>query len=125
VQSLSLRALAFVLVGVAFAPVAPAAKLPTATLAVQVLSVEEEFKRHEKPPSGTQTFETTGFVARAQIQTIIQSDFALDPGKNIKIHYVIRTASPLPLPLRGVPLKPGEHATLTVFRTGIDEYERR
>ena len=99
---------------------AMAAQLSTSTLVVQVVSVDQEsFKRSPAMISqgqvvGGQWLETTGFVAKVQIQNVIRSDHGLARGETIDIHYTVRTATPKPLPFTDTPLKPGENMTLTV-----------
>ena len=109
---------------------AMAARLPTSTLVVQVLSVDQEsFRREPAMVSqgnavGEQRLETTGFVAKVQIQNVIQSDHGLAPGQTIEVHYTIRTATPRPLSFTDTPLEPGKNMTLTVMK-GNGGYELR
>jgi hypothetical protein len=109
---------------------AMAARLPTSTLVVQVLSVDQEsFRREPAMVSqgnavGEQRLETTGFVAKVQIQNVIQSDHGLAPGQTIEVHYTIRTATPRPRSSRDTPLEPGKNMTLTVMK-GNGGYELR
>jgi hypothetical protein len=93
-------------------------------MVVHVLSVSEEYHNREAASYGTQTFETTGFVARAEVRKVIQSDHGLAPGDIVVIHYKIRTAKPLPLGFHDAPLKPGENTTLSVLKSS-DGYQRR
>ena len=109
---------------------AMAARLPTSTLVVQVLSVDQESFRREPAMAsqgnavGEQRLETTGFVAKVQIQNVIQSDHGLAPGQTIEVHYTIRTATPRPRSSRDTPLEPGKNMTLTVMK-GNGGYELR
>jgi len=118
----SIRAVAF-LFGIAmFVCAAMAARALTSTLVVQILSVDQEsFRRgpammSQGRPFGDQWLESTGYVAKAQIQNVIRSDHGLAPGEIIEIHYEIRTATPQPLPFTDARLKPGQSGTLTVSK---------
>ena len=75
-------------------------------------------------PFGDQWFETTSFVAKAQIQNVIRTDHRLTAGQTIVIRYSIRSATPRPLPFKDTPLKAGEDATVEVMGGGT-EYELR
>jgi hypothetical protein len=123
-------ALALLLGNAAIASAAMAARLPTSTLVVQVLSVDKESFRREPAAvskgkvSGDQWLETAGFVAKARIENVIQSDHGLAAGETIEIHYTIRTATPRPLPFKDTPLEPGKNTALTVMK-GNGGYELR
>jgi hypothetical protein len=123
-------ALAVLLGSAVLVSAAMAARLPTSTLVVQVLSVDQEsFRREPAMVSqgnavGEQRLETTGFVAKVQIQNVIQSDHGLAPGQTIEVHYTIRTATPRPRSSRDTPLEPGKNMTLTVMK-GNGGYELR
>jgi hypothetical protein len=115
---------AFFCVNAMLLSAALAARLATSTMVVHVLSVTEEFHHREAARFGPQIFDTAGFVARVQIQTVLQTDHGLVPDETIDIHYQIRTAKPLPLGFHDKPLQPGEDATVMIMETR-DGYERR
>jgi hypothetical protein len=102
----SIRTAAALFGNAVFVFAAMAARLLTSTLVVQVLSVDQEsFRRVPAMISqgqvvGGQWPETTGFVAKVQIQNVVRSDHSLAPGETVEIHYTIRTAQPRPLPVR-------------------------
>jgi hypothetical protein len=127
---LSIRAVGS-LFGIAlFAFPAMAVRLPTSTLVVQVLSVEQvSFNREPAMISqgrvvGDRWLETTGFIAKVQILNVIRTDHGLAPGETIEIGYKIRTATPQPSSFHDAPLKQGENVTLEVMG-GNGRYERR
>ena len=124
-KCLSICAAGFLFGKALFVFEAMAARLPTSTLVVRVLSVDQElFHRDRAPVVGEQWLESTGFVAKVRIQNVIRTDHGLAPGETIKVHYTICTANSLPLPHTATPLKPGENVTLEVFGHD-DEYQRR
>jgi hypothetical protein len=128
--SVCAASLAFLFGNAVYASAAMAARLPTSTLVVQVLSVDQESFHSEPAPVsqgnafGEQSFETSGFVAKAYIQNVVQSDHGLAAGETIEIHYKIRTAKPRPLTFKDKPLEPGKTMTLTVMK-GDNGYELR
>jgi hypothetical protein len=95
---LSVRAAAwaFLLCNFGLVSSAMAARLPTSALIVHVLSVDQEsFNRSpamlkDGKPFGDQWYETTGFIAKAQIQNVIRTDHGLTPGQTITIRYKIQ-----------------------------------
>jgi len=105
---------------VACAGGARAMKLPTSTLTVNVLSMDRQsFDRQEfKEASGRNASrETTSFVAKARVQTVLQSDHNLSPGVVIEIRYDVVVRQPrLPGAYDHRTLKTGETVTLTVYR---------
>jgi hypothetical protein len=107
-----------------------AARLPLSTLTVQVLSVDQEsFSRTPTmtsygEPVGGMWFETTHFVAKAQIQKVLQTDHDLTAGRVIEIRYTVRVRTPRALPGSNPSLKAGETVTVTVSGGG-DRYAWR
>jgi hypothetical protein len=108
---------------VASADVAPAQGPPLSTLTVKVLSVDRESSmrhtyRRESFQSGESSggwSENTSFVAKAQIETVLNSDHGLSPGAVIDIHYiVVRSSVPAEQVLSN--LTTGETVTLTIIR---------
>jgi len=95
-------------------------KLPTSTLTVNVLSMDRQsFDRQEfKEASGRNASrETTSFVAKARVQTVLQSDHNLSPGVVIEIRYDVVVRQPrLPGAYDHRTLNTGETVTLTVYR---------
>jgi hypothetical protein len=129
---LSVRAAAwaFLLCNFGLVSSAMAARLPTSALIVHVLSVDQEsFNRSpamlkDGKPFGDQWYETTGFIAKAQIQNVIRTDHGLTPGQTITIRYKIRIGTPQPIPLKNRSLKAGEDTTVELMGRGT-EYELR
>jgi hypothetical protein len=116
----------------AFAAIAPAATLPISTLSVKVMSVDREsLDRHtyrrESFQSGESSggwSEKTGFVAKAQIETVLNSDHGLRPGAIIEIRYIFVQSS-VPAEVRDSTLKTGEKVTLTVYEAAKNFWWRR
>jgi hypothetical protein len=129
-KRLSLCTLALLFGGALFASTAMAARLPTSTLRVLVLAVDQESFTVDPPPTvqgraaGAQVIETTGFVAKVLIQDVVRTDHGLVSGDTIRVHYRILTGRPLPIPQTAAPLQPGASVTLEVFGRDGD-YERR
>ena len=129
-KRLSIFAVAFLFGMAVFVCAVMAARLPTSTLVVQVLSVDRvSFNRVPSRISqghavGDVWWETTGFVAKARILNVIRTDHGLAPGETIDVSYKIRTATPPPSPFHDVPLKAGQTVTLEVMG-GNGKYERR
>jgi hypothetical protein len=102
---------------------APAQGLPLSTLTVKVLSVDREsLDRHTYRRESFQTGESsggwsekTGFVAKAQIEAVLDNNHGLMSGAVIDIRY-IAVKSTVPAEVRDRALKAGETMTLTVFR---------
>lgn len=117
----SIRIAASLLVCMAFAAAATAARVLSSTLEVQVLSVDQGPLRREpgliSQGKVINWLEMTDFTATVQIRNVIRSDYSLASGETIKIHYTVRSAAPRP----GKPLKPGDDLTLTVLK-GDDGY---
>jgi hypothetical protein len=97
--------------------------LPLSTLTVKVLSVDREsLQRHTYRHESFQTGESSGgwtentaFVAKAQIEAVLDNNHGLAPGAAIEIRYVA-VKSTVPAEVRDRALKAGETVTLTVFR---------
>jgi hypothetical protein len=108
--------------------VALAARLPTSTLTVNILSVEpESFNRQESQYPGQQSvaFETTKYVAKAQVSKVLESDHGLSAGAVIYIRYSVTVRQPPHPAFRVRPmLSAGETTTLTVFGEGGSFYWR-
>jgi hypothetical protein len=108
---------------VASADFAAAQGLPLSTLTVKVLSVDREsLQRHTYRRESFQTGESSGgwtentaFVAKAQIEAVLDNNHGLAPGAVIEIRYVA-VKSTVPAEVRDSALKAGETTTLTVFR---------
>jgi hypothetical protein len=102
---------------------APAQGLPLSTLTVKVLSVDREsLDRHTYRRESFQTGESSGgwsentaFVAKAQIEAVLDNNHGLMSGAVIDIRY-IAVKSTVPAEVRDRALKAGETMTLTVFR---------
>jgi hypothetical protein len=133
---LLLGALSYGAILVAPAGGARGMKLPTSTLTVYVLSVDSEsLTRHPSllqhgQPYGSVTWETTTFVAKAQIQKVLNNEHDLRPGAVIEIRYDVSVRQPPLPPLPGLHRaapKPGETVTLTVWgsRGGANYSTRR
>jgi hypothetical protein len=109
-----------------FSAIAPAATRPISTLSVKVLSVDREsLDRHtyrrESSKSGEPSggwSENTRFVAKAQIETVLNSDHGLRPGTIIEIRYIVVQSS-VPAEVRDSTLKTGETVTLTVYEATL------
>lgn len=101
---------------------ASAARLPTSTLTVSVLSVDREsVNRQESQYSGQPAiiFETTKFVAKAQVINVVESDRGLSAGAVIDIRYRVTVRQPPHASFRVKPsLNAGEIKTITVFGSG-------
>jgi hypothetical protein len=100
--------------------------LPLSTLTVKVLSVDREsLQQHTYRRESFQTGESSGgwsentaFVAKAQIDAVLDNKHGLMPGAVIDIRY-ITVKSTVPAEVRDRAMKAGEGITLTVFRTGF------
>jgi hypothetical protein len=113
----SIRVAAPLFAGAMFGFAAMAARLPTSTLDVRFLSVDQEsFRRDPSSALSGQSFETTGYVARVQIQNVISTAHGLTAGQTIEVHYTIRKAGALPLRSKSQPPKPGESRTINVMK---------
>jgi hypothetical protein len=101
---------------------ASAARLPTSTLTVDVLSVEPENVNREEtkfPSRPTVVFETTKFVAKAKINKVMQTDHGLSVGDVIVIRYRVTTRQPPDPGFRVRPsLSAGQIVTITVAGGG-------
>jgi hypothetical protein len=101
---------------------APAARLPTSTLTINVLSVDRESVNREEtkhPGQPTVVFETTKFVAKAKITRVLASDHGLNAGDVIDIRYGVTVRQPPDPAFRVRPaLSAGETVTVTVFGGG-------
>lgn len=95
------------------------------TVTVKVLSVDrEQVVRHDFRRESFKTGErssgwdeTTTFVARAQIETVLQSDIDLSPGAVIELRYFrSRRSEQADRPAAHNELRAGETRTLTLFR---------
>jgi hypothetical protein len=110
----------------AFAVIAPAATQPLSTLSVKVMSVDREsLDRHTYRRESFQSGESSGgwseqtrFVAKAQIETVLNSDHGLSPGAIIEIRYFVVQSS-VPAEVRDSTLKTGETVTLTVIEGAL------
>jgi hypothetical protein len=98
--------------------VASAARLATSTITVSVLSVDREsFNREDiqYPGQPAIAFETTKYVARAQVTNVLNSDHELSAGAVIEIRYSVTVRQPPHPAFRVRPtLNAGETKTLTV-----------
>jgi hypothetical protein len=116
----------FLLLGVATSLVASANAAPApdvkSTLIVNVLSVGPEEVRHhdfrrESFKTGERSSgwdENTTMIAKAQVQTVLSSEFDLSPGAVIEFRYFTSRRSDQPD--KPAPLNAGETRTLTLFR---------
>jgi hypothetical protein len=116
----------FLLLGVATSLVASANAAPApnlkSTLIVNVLSVDrEEVRRHgyrrESFKSGERSSgweENTTNIAKARVETVLNSEFDLSPGAVIEFRYFTFGGSDRPD--KPAPLKAGDTRTLTLFR---------
>jgi hypothetical protein len=97
-------------------------RLPTSTLTVNVLVVDREsFNREEiqYPGQPAIAFETTKYVAKAQITKVLESEHGLSAGAVINIRYSVTVRRPPHPAFRVRPmLGAGETITLTVFGGG-------
>jgi hypothetical protein len=102
---------------VAPAATAPAARLPVSTVTVEILSVDRaSFLREEYRATGG-WLEKTTYVAKARIETVVNTEHRLSPGGVIDIRYDVRVQQP-PNPYNrsiAASLKVGDTWTLTVF----------
>ena len=101
---------------------ASAARLPTSTITVNVLSVDRESVNREEiryPGQPSVAFEKSNFVAKAKIANVVRTDHGLTPGAVIDIHYSVTVRDP-PAPAFHVrsSLSAGEMATITVSGGG-------
>lgn len=116
----------FLLLGAAtcllIAPVAtaPAARLPVSTVTVNILSIDRaSFLREEYKATGG-WLEKTTYVAKARIESVVESDHGLTAGTVIDVRYDVRVQQP-PNPYNrsiAASLKAGDIWTLTVFGGG-------
>jgi hypothetical protein len=101
---------------------ASAAQLPTSTVTVNVLSVDRESADREEaryPGRSPIVFETTKFLAKAQIAKVLKSAHGLAAGDVIDIRYSVTVRQPPDPAFRVKPtLSVGETRTLTVFGNG-------
>ncbi len=101
---------------------ASAARLPTSTLTVSVLSVDRESVNRQEsqyPGQPVIIFETTRYVAKAQVINVVQSDHGLSAGTVVDIRYSVTVRQPPHPAFRVRPtLNAGEMKTLTVFGGG-------
>jgi hypothetical protein len=117
----------FLLLGVATSLVGASANAAPApdvksTLSVSVLSVDREETRHhdfrrESFKTGERSSgweENTTMIAKAQVQTVLSSEFDLSPGAVIEFRYFTSRRSDQPD--KPAPLSAGETRTLTLFR---------
>ena len=102
--------------------VASAARLPTSTVSVDILSVDRvSFDRRESQYAGQPavTFETTKYVAKARIIKVFKSDHGLSVGVIIDVRYSVTVRQPPDPAFRVRPmLSAGETVTLTLFGAG-------
>jgi hypothetical protein len=90
---------------------------------VNVLSVDpEETRRHdyrrESFKSGERSSgwdENTTMIAKAQVQTVLSSEFGVNPGAVIEFRYFVSRR--WDQPDKPAPLTAGETRTLTLFRS--------
>jgi hypothetical protein len=105
---------------IAFTANAPAARLPVSTLTVNILSVDRaSFLREEYKATGG-WLEKSTYVAKARIETVVNTEHGLSPGAVIDIRYDVRVQQP-PNPYNrsiAASLKVGDIWTLTVFGGG-------
>jgi len=114
------------------ADVAPAQGLPLSMLTVKILSVDREsLDRHTYRRESFQSGESSGrwsektwFVAKAQIEAVLDNNHGLTPGTAIDIRYVVIRSS-VPAEEVVTTLTTGETMTLTVFRNQTGFWWRR
>jgi hypothetical protein len=108
---------------------ASAARLPVSTITVNVLSVDRESSHRDESRNPAQpdvVIDTTRFVARALITTVLNTEHGLSPGPVIDIRYDVAERQP-PHPAFRVRarLNAGETVTLAVSGGGSSFYWRR
>jgi hypothetical protein len=124
-KRVSICAAAFLVCNAVFAFAVMAARLPTSTLVVEILSVDQtSFTREPGRKEHGQIIdwvEITRFVAKAKIVSVVNTDHGLMSGATIEIKYKIVNAA---FPVHNKPLKPGENVTLVVMGGMNGGYER-